>query len=172
MAMIPDGDRVAEIQAALKAENPEQVVAIRVQASPAAAHGLSNWPATARRRFTWCSTAMGARVRPSRRIAGQEETAPGKRAPPRHMQTFLREAHRALVKAGIRDEVTLIASGGIALPEHMAKAIICGADLVAVDIPLVVAMECRLCGECERGEACPIALSVWTADWPRAESSI
>ena len=74
------------------------------------------------------------------------------------MRDVLREVHRALVKAGIRDEVTLIASGGIALAEHMAKAIICGADLVAVDIPLIVALECRLCGECERGEACPIAL--------------
>ena len=40
----------------------------------------------------------------------------------------------------MRDEVTLIASGGIALAEHMAKAIICGADLVAIDIPLVVGL--------------------------------
>jgi glutamate synthase domain-containing protein 2 len=38
----------------------------------------------------------------------------------------------------------------------MAKAIICGADLVAVDVPLLLALECRLCGECERGEPCPI----------------
>ncbi len=49
---------------------------------------------------------------------------------PRHMRDVLREAHQALVKERIRDEVTLMASGGIALPEHMAKAIICGADLV------------------------------------------
>ena len=40
----------------------------------------------------------------------------------------LREIHRALVKDGRRDEITLITSGGIAQPEHMAKAIICGAD--------------------------------------------
>ena len=51
-----------------------------------------------------------------------------------------------------------MASGGIALAEHMAKAILCGADLVAVDIPLGLALECRFCGECERGEICPIAL--------------
>ena len=92
---------------------------------------------------------------------GGEETASGQQAAaPRHMRDVLREVHRALVKAGIRDEVTLIASGGIALPEHMAKAIICGADLVAIDIPLVVALECRLCGECEHGEAC--ARSPWS----------
>ena len=58
------------------------------------------------------------------------------------------------MKDGRRDEVTLIASGGIAQPEHMAKAIICGADLVAIDIPLMLALECRLCGECRRGEPC------------------
>ena len=56
---------------------------------------------------------------------------------------------------GIRDLVTLIASGGIAQAEHVAKAIICGADLVAVDLPLMIALECRLCGECARGEVCP-----------------
>ena len=51
-------------------------------------------------------------------------------------------------------------SGLIALPEHMAKAIICGADLVAVDIPLVVAMECRLCGS---ASAAKRVRSPWSA---------
>jgi hypothetical protein len=76
----------------------------------------------------------------------------------RHARDVLRDVHRALVKDGTRDEITLVASGGIAQAEHMAKAIICGADLVAVDIPLLLALECRLCGECARGEPCPIAL--------------
>jgi glutamate synthase domain-containing protein 2 len=70
----------------------------------------------------------------------------------------IREVHGALVKDGTRDQITIIASGGIAQAEHMAKAIICGADLVAIDIPLMVALECRLCGECDRGERCQIAL--------------
>jgi glutamate synthase domain-containing protein 2 len=70
-----------------------------------------------------------------------------------------------LVKQGIRDEVTLIASGGIALAEHVAKAIICGADLVAIDVPLVLALECRLCGECRRGQLCPIALEQMEAEY-------
>ena len=52
----------------------------------------------------------------------------------------------------------MIASGGIALAEHLAKAIICGADLVAIDIPLVLALECRLCGECQKENPCPITL--------------
>jgi glutamate synthase domain-containing protein 2 len=70
----------------------------------------------------------------------------------------LREVHRALVKEGVRDQITLVCSGGIAQPEHMAKAIICGADLVAIDIPLLLALDCRLCGQCAEGEVCPVAL--------------
>lgn len=82
---------------------------------------------------------------------------------PRHMRDVLREVHGTLTKAGVRDEVTLIASGGIALAEHMAKAIICGADLVAIDIPLVLALECRLCdaqsqAPCEDDNPCPVLL--------------
>jgi len=85
-------------------------------------------------------------------------TSPNSSPLPRHARDVLREVHRALVKDGCRDELTLIASGGIALPEHMAKAIICGADLVAVDVPLVLALECRLCGECLAGRPCPVEL--------------
>ena len=77
---------------------------------------------------------------------------------PRHMRDVIREVHGALVKDGTRDQVTLLSSGGIAMAEHVAKAIICGVDLVAIDLPLVVALECRLCGECEHDAACPIAL--------------
>ena len=64
---------------------------------------------------------------------------------PRHIKDVLREIHRSLVAAGVRDELTLIVSGGIALAEHVAKTIICGADLVAVDTALLVALGCRLC---------------------------
>ena len=94
-------------------------------------------------------------------------TATAGAVPPRHARDVLREVHRALVKDGIRDEVTLVASGGIAQAEHMAKAIICGADLVAIDFPLLLALECRLCGECERGEPCPIA---WRRSTPISPS--
>ncbi|HEV8354437.1 MAG TPA: glutamate synthase-related protein [bacterium] len=56
----------------------------------------------------------------------------------------LRSVHRALVEAGIRDEVTLLASGGIATAEHVPKAIACGADLVAIDYTLLLAFGCGL----------------------------
>jgi ferredoxin len=64
---------------------------------------------------------------------------------PLHLKDLLREIHGRLVKEGVRDEVTLIVSGGIALAEHMAKTIICGADLVGVDTALLVALGCRVC---------------------------
>ena len=79
-----------------------------------------------------------------------------RRMPPtgRHIKDALREIHGRLVKEGMRDEVTLIVGGGIALAEHMAKAIICGADLVAVDAPLLVALGCRVCRDMQSGVHC------------------
>ncbi|MCW3134039.1 MAG: glutamate synthase-related protein [Methanophagales archaeon] len=56
--------------------------------------------------------------------------------------------HRHLVDLKIRDEVTFIVSGGIAMAEHVAKSIICGADLTAIDLPLLIALECRYCKDC------------------------
>jgi hypothetical protein len=78
--------------------------------------------------------------------------------PGRHMKDALREMHGRLVNEGLRDEVTLIISGGIALAEHMAKAVICGADLVAVDTVLLIALGCRVCRNGQAGHAaggCP-----------------
>jgi glutamate synthase domain-containing protein 2 len=52
--------------------------------------------------------------------------------------------HLKLVEDKIRDEVTIIFSGGIAMAEHVPKAMICGADLTAIDIPLLIALGTRL----------------------------
>jgi Conserved region in glutamate synthase len=62
---------------------------------------------------------------------------------------LIREAHLAFVEAKMRDEVTLIGSGGIVAAEHVPKAIIAGLDLVALDTPLLVAMQATLKGECQ-----------------------
>jgi hypothetical protein len=61
---------------------------------------------------------------------------------------LIREAHLAFVEAGMRDEVTLIGSGGIVAAEHVPKAVIAGLDLVALDTPLLVAMQAEFNGEC------------------------
>jgi hypothetical protein len=73
----------------------------------------------------------------------------------RHLKDLIREIHLALIDDGIRDDITLIASGGVALPEHMAKALLCGADLVTIDLPLLIGLECDLCGRCDFGKSCP-----------------
>jgi ferredoxin len=62
----------------------------------------------------------------------------------RLLRDIIRAAHLRLVDEGIRDEVTLIASGGIAMAEQVPKAMLCGADLTAVDIPLMVALGLRV----------------------------
>ena len=74
---------------------------------------------------------------------------------PLFIKEMIRKIHRALIENGTRDGVTLIAGGGIALPEHMAKGVLCGADLVSIELPLLVGLECHLCRSCEAGSACP-----------------
>jgi len=74
----------------------------------------------------------------------------------KHLKDLIREVHLVLVRAVLRDAVTVIASGGIAMAEHVAKAIICGADCVAIDLPMLLALECRLCSHCQEGDDCPV----------------
>jgi Pyruvate/2-oxoacid:ferredoxin oxidoreductase delta subunit len=188
LVMIEDGPEVMARVAALKAaghhaqHGPERIVAIRLPASPAVAtrvleltrlgaevlhlvfdsHGREQNGAAAGE----ADGKFGSRGdHADHRCATVPDGARSADATPRHVRDVLRDVHGTLVRQGIRDEVTLVASGGIALAEHVAKAIICGADLVAVDVPLLLALECRLCGECLRGEPCPIALEEVAADY-------
>jgi hypothetical protein len=64
------------------------------------------------------------------------------------VKELLRHVHKTLVKEALRDEVTLIISGGVTLAEHVPKAIICGADLVALDTTVLVALQAQFLGEC------------------------
>ena len=68
---------------------------------------------------------------------------------------MIREVHLKLVSESVRQRINLVFSGGIAMAEHMAKAIICGADGIIVDIPLLIALECRLCYRCRNDLSCP-----------------
>ena len=69
---------------------------------------------------------------------------------PRLIKDIIRAVHMKLVGDRIRDEVTIIASGGIAMAEHVPKAMLCGADLTAVELPLLIAIGARLYEEPER----------------------
>ena len=143
MVMLPDSETIKDKAAKLKKANADRIVAVRLSAAPESAVRVVE---LARQGIDVINLVFAAH--------GMETSS----EKPRHMRDAIREVHGALVKEKVRDEVTLIVSGGIALPEHMAKAIICGADLITVDIPLVIAMDCRLCGECKRGEPCPVEL--------------
>jgi ferredoxin len=77
---------------------------------------------------------------------------------PRFLKEMIREVHLALVEIGVRQKINLIFSGGIAMAEHSAKAVICGADAVTADHALLAALECRLCGRCRQDLSCPVEL--------------
>jgi glutamate synthase domain-containing protein 2 len=64
------------------------------------------------------------------------------------------QAERALKEAGVRDEVSLIISGGIRNGADVAKALALGADAVAIATSVMIAMGCRACGLCATGR-CP-----------------
>jgi ferredoxin len=74
---------------------------------------------------------------------------------PRFIKDMMRHIHTALVRDGVRDGITIMAGGGVALAEHMAKLMLCGADLVTINLPLLIALECHLCPKCTPGPACP-----------------
>ncbi len=73
---------------------------------------------------------------------------------PRHIVEALRAVHERLVEVGLRDEVALLVSGGIATAEHVPKAIVCGADGVGVDFALIIALGCAVWAD-ERSP-CPV----------------
>lgn len=83
----------------------------------------------------------------------------------RYLKEMIREVHLKLVENRIRDKINLVFSGGIAMAEHMAKALICGADAVSIDVPLLVALECRLCYQCKVKAPCPVKLEEVEPGW-------
>ncbi len=82
-----------------------------------------------------------------------------------YLKDGIRSVHLKLVEEGIRDEITLLVSGGIAMAEHVAKSIICGADAVFVDFPIMIALECRMCRRCTKGLSCPVEIDEAPSSW-------
>jgi ferredoxin len=132
MAQVEESPDVLELAGKLHSAYPRLIVSVRLPLRPATAGRAVELARAGVKVFHLCADQHG-----------RERLDDGR--PGRHIKDVLREVHGRLVKEGLRDEITLIVSGGIALAEHMAKAIICGADLVAVDTPLLVALGCRVC---------------------------
>jgi len=64
------------------------------------------------------------------------------------------KVHRFLTEEGVRDKMTIIASGGIRTPYDVAKIIALGADGVCTGTAELVALECIRCHNCESGRGC------------------
>ncbi|OLB46211.1 MAG: FMN-binding glutamate synthase family protein [Crenarchaeota archaeon 13_1_20CM_2_53_14] len=69
------------------------------------------------------------------------------------------KVHDYLVSEGVRDEITLMASGGIRTADDIAKAIALGADGCVVATAEAVAVGCTHCGNCERGRGCQVGIT-------------
>jgi len=75
------------------------------------------------------------------------------------LELALPRVHKTLVSEGIRDEIVIMASGGIRTAYDMAKAIALGADGCVLGTAELVALGCTRCANCERGRGCPFGLT-------------
>src|SRR5205807_8793559 len=69
------------------------------------------------------------------------------------------KGHDYLVSEGVRDDIVLIASGGIRTADDVAKSIALGADGCVVATADAVAVGCTHCGNCERGRGCQVGIT-------------
>lgn len=69
------------------------------------------------------------------------------------------KVHKYLLSEGIRDEIVIMASGGIRTAYDMAKIIALGADGCVLGTAELVALGCTRCANCERGRGCPFGLT-------------
>jgi glutamate synthase domain-containing protein 2 len=69
------------------------------------------------------------------------------------------KVHRYLVAEGVRDEIVVMASGGIRTAHDIAKTIALGADGCVLGTTELVALGCTRCSNCERGRGCPYGIT-------------
>ena len=69
------------------------------------------------------------------------------------------KVHRFLTDEGLRDEITLMASGGVRTAYDVAKAIALGADGCVIGTAELAAMSCSRLGSCEQGLGCPFGIT-------------
>jgi glutamate synthase domain-containing protein 2/ferredoxin len=72
--------------------------------------------------------------------------------------------HQFLTKEGVRDKVTVVASGGIRSPHDFIKVIAMGADAICTGTADMVALECVRCNKCESGRGCARGIATTDAE--------
>jgi glutamate synthase domain-containing protein 2 len=132
----------------VRALNPEAVVAVRLPLGPESADQVERLAASGIGMVHLCADEVGFE------LEGDS---------PRFVAEVLQEIHERLVNARLRDLVSLVVSGGIATAEHLPKAMVCGADAVAVDLALQVALGCALWADVRR--PCPVEDMETDAVW-------
>lgn len=146
-ALVELGAWDAALLAAVRAHVPDAIVCVRMRFAPGLRESLLR--------------AMDAGVGVFHLVADYH----GRGADGRFVLEWIREIHDALVQLGRREEVTLLGSGGIVAAEHGPKAIICGLDAVALDTPVLVALQARMRGECVDAETSRFELPELDAAW-------
>jgi len=147
---IDDSDAAAEQLGALQSAHPGVVLSVRV---PLDEHAADRVLALA-----------GAGAHVLHLEAGTQGEGRGTQAG-RFVTEILREVHVRLVEASMREQVSVVVTGGIGMAEHMAKLVICGADAAGVDLAPLIAMECRACPDCREQSRCPVDLDRVEAQW-------
>lgn len=140
----PDLAAVLPLFEEIRHRYPEAVIAARLPLSPQAGQIALDW------------------VRAGLPVIHLYADEIGQDAQGNSLPASLHAVHTRLVEQAERDKVTLVASGGIAAAEHVAKAIACGADLVAIDFILQVAWGCALWADKAR---CPAESEEIPPEW-------
>ena len=147
---LADSDGVMDEIARIKKVRPDIVSAVRLPLDERAADRAADLARAGAEVIYLCADERG------QGLGGRAD---------RFIIDLVREVHLRLVEERIRERVTLLARGGIALAEHLAKIIICGADGAGIDLALLAALECRLCRKCASGLDCPVELERADEAW-------
>ena len=146
---IRDGEGIMPLQRELKAINPDLVVSVMMPMAPGASERILKLIDEGVEVIHLQADEFGIEEGTERLF----------------VKDRMKQIHLRLGETGVRDQVTLLAGGGVAMAEHLAKLIICGADALMIDIPLLVAMECRVCRRCKQDVACPVQLDSVDPQW-------